>query len=184
MPASLEELLDKVGLQKVFIPSSLEGEMERISDWVFGTRGDARNLYEFIAFVQEAATSNVDDYLLLGQAGHGMQSYAMHYYLVEGQLALFLQMAWGGAYDDGEADRAAIAEQFALIPQLYNVVLESELPEDARLVVALSDMHGSRWAVLPEMLTKGEVLAFGDWQTEDAVDLRSVLDWLNEEEFG
>ena len=97
MPASLEELLDKVGLQKVFIPSSLEGEMERISDWVFGTRGDARNLYEFIAFVQEAATSNVDDYLLLGQAGHGMQSYAMHYYLVEGQLALFLQMAWGGA---------------------------------------------------------------------------------------
>ena len=64
------------------------------------------------------------------------------------------------------------------------MVLESELPEDARLVVALSDMHGSRWAVLPEMLTKGEFLAFGDWQTEDAVDLRSVLDWLNEEEFG
>lgn len=184
MPASLGELLNKVGLRKVFIPPSLEGEMEQIGDWVFGTRTDSRSLYEFVSFVQEAATSNVDDYLMLGQAGHGIQSYAMHYYLVEGQLALFLQMAWGGAYDDGDADRAAIAEQFALIPQLYNVVLESELPEDARLVVALSDIHGSRWAMLPEVLTKGEFLTFGDWQTEDAVDLHSVLDWLNEEEFG
>jgi len=181
MPTSLEGLLQAAGVSKVFVPPALAPEVEPVSEWVFGTRTPEHSLYDFFSFVQEAATREIDDYLLIGQAGHGVQSYAMHYYLVEGQLALFLQMAWGGAYGDNDADRAAIAEQFALISQLYNVVQESDLPPNARLVVALSDMHGSRWAVLPELLSKSEFLAFGDWQTEDGVDLHSVLDWLNEE---
>lgn len=181
MPTSLQEFLREAGLREVFVPPSLAREVEQVGEWVFGTREDAGNLYEFVAFVQEAATRNIDDYVLIGQAGHGIQSYAMHYYLVEGQLALFLQLAWGGAYGNHEEERATIAEQFALIPQLYAVAAESDLPEEYRLVVALSDLYGSRWGLLPAEMGKEEFLEYGDWQTEDGVDLRSVVDWLNSE---
>ena len=44
--------------------------------------------------MQEAGTEPVADYLLLGHAGHGIQSYAIHYYVVRGPLALFLQIGW------------------------------------------------------------------------------------------
>lgn len=180
MPASFREFHKEAGLRTIFVPHSLDGEVEQISEWVFGTRDIDRSLYDYTAWVQEAATGDVDDYLMVGQAGHGIQSYAMHYYLVEGSLALFLQLAWGGAYSNSEAERAIIAEQFGLIPQLYSMAHDSNLPTDARLVVALSDYHGVRWAVLPDSMSKQEFLEYGDWQTDDILDLRTVLDWLND----
>lgn len=54
-------------------------------------------------FFTELRTTDVDDYLLMGFDGHGLASRAMHYYLVQGPLALFLQLSWGHAFEDSDA---------------------------------------------------------------------------------
>jgi hypothetical protein len=44
------------------------------------------------------------DYAIVAHAGHWVNSYAMHYYLVAGRLRLFLQVPWGGANGDRKED--------------------------------------------------------------------------------
>lgn len=178
MANSLQDLLSQMGVSGVFAPPELETEIRQVGEWVFGTRTPPHDLYDYYPYVVEAATANPDDYLLLGQAGHGMQSYALHYYLVEASLALFLQLEWGGAYGNHDAERRAIGEQMALVPQLWAATREWDLAPDEHLVVALSDMHGARWAVLPRGMTEAEFMAYGDWFTGDLADITPVLDWV------
>ena len=40
--------------------------------------------------------SAVPDYAVVGFDGHGINSWAVHYYVVEGALALFIQLPWAG----------------------------------------------------------------------------------------
>ena len=51
-------------------------------------------------FIEEALSNPDREYVAVGHAGHGINSYAMHYFLVYGPVALFAQLPWGGAYMD------------------------------------------------------------------------------------
>ncbi len=66
------------------------------------TRDDEHSLYDFKFFLDEAISGCLSDYLAFGHAGHGTNSYGLSYYLVCGDLALLLQVPWGGAYMDAE----------------------------------------------------------------------------------
>ena len=48
---------------------------------------------------------------MLSHSGHGVNSYAIHYYLVQRPLRMFLQLGWGGVYDDAKEDAAKIQIQ-------------------------------------------------------------------------
>jgi hypothetical protein len=48
----------------------------------------------------------------LGHNGHGVNSWAMHYYLVQPALAILLQIAWGGIYTDNALAERGIAVAF------------------------------------------------------------------------
>ncbi len=62
----------------------------------------------------EAKGPQVHDYAVLSHSGHGVNSYAIQYYLVLGGLRAFLHLGWGGVYMDANATAASIAECFSL----------------------------------------------------------------------
>ena len=124
------------------IPPELVGQGRQLGPWLFGTRPGTPSLYNLDWFVEEIAEQPAD-FLLFGHAGHGANSWAMHYYLVRGPLALFLQCAWGGAYMDRAKTTQALAHRLALAEQLIQAVEAARLT--GRLVVVYSDFYGARW---------------------------------------
>lgn len=130
------------------IPAELADQGRQLGPWLFGTRPGTPSLYHLDWFVEEAAGQPAD-YLLFGHAGHGINSWGMHYYLVRGPLALFLQCAWGGAYMDRAASTTALAARLTLAGQLIKAAeaacLAGRLILPKRLIVVYSDFYGARW---------------------------------------
>jgi hypothetical protein len=143
------QLFAQAGLPFPFIPPEMRETFEKIEDWVYGTRLKIPWLYEIRQYATEAITTDIADYLLLGHAGHGIQSWAMHYYLVRGPLALFLQIAWGGAYTDEEKAIGQISTRFAQANDLIQKVEEARqkgsFQPGERLIIVSSEFHDSYW---------------------------------------
>ena len=161
------------------IPSELAPRLQRLGPWTFGTRPDAPSLYDLAAYVAELELGPVADYVMAGHAGHGTNSWALHYYLVRGPLALLLQTAWGGIYTDNDAAARLMADRFAqaqaLITGSAATQAAGRLALPARLAVVVSDFYGSRWAVLP---APGPA-ASAAWQPADD-PLAEAGAWLSE----
>jgi len=144
-----QRLFEQETLTFPFIPTEIRSAFSKIDDWVYGTRSDAPWLYEIREYVLEVATKPVMDYLLLGYAGHGIQSWAMHYYLVRGPLALFLQIAGGGAYTDKIEATREMSMRFTQAEELIKAVEVAQgkgsFQSDERLIVVLTEFYDSYW---------------------------------------
>ena len=142
-------LFAQAGLPFPLVPAEMRPAFAKIKDWVYGTRSNVPWLYEIRQYVLEVATEPVADYLLLGHAGHGIQSWAMHYYLVRGPLALFLQIAWGGAYMEEKEAAREISLRFAQAEELIQAVAVAQrkgsFQPDERLVVVFTEFYDSYW---------------------------------------
>ena len=66
-----EERFAAAGLPFPYVPPELVPGFAELGDWVYGTRPDPAWLYGFDDYVAEGVTTEVDDYVLIGQAGHG-----------------------------------------------------------------------------------------------------------------
>lgn len=155
------------GLPLPPIPAELAGQLRELGPWLFGTRPGTPGLYNLDWFVEEAAGQPAD-YLLFGHAGHGLNSWAMHYYLVRGPLALFLQCAWGGAYMDRVTTTAVLAARLDLAEQLIQAAAAGRLALPERLVVVHSDFYGARWQ-LTAPGDEGETWRTGPAALEEAL---------------
>jgi hypothetical protein len=93
--------------------------------------------------------SSAQDYMLLCHAGHGANSSAWHYYLACGQLRVFLQLGWGGAYMKPDETTRAVNECFGAVSRLFTNVQESRdagrLRSEDRLIIVGSEFYGSYW---------------------------------------
>ena len=74
----------------------------------------------------EAVKQDIEDYVLLAHAGHGVNSYAIHVFVVHGPLALFLQVPWGGVYMDPKKSARRLADVFDCAGQLITAVREAD----------------------------------------------------------
>jgi hypothetical protein len=91
----------EAGLAEPPIPHRFERRMRVIAPWCFATRTvDPMAMYFFEEYVMEVLASTPRDYVAICHAGHGINSYAINYHLIDGPLAVFAQVGWGGAYDD------------------------------------------------------------------------------------
>lgn len=107
------------GLPFPWLPPDLACGLRRLGDLVYGTRTDMElGPYHLAIFTGELLRGRAADYVLFGFDGHGMSSWAFHYYLVRGPLALFVQLPWGGAFIEVEPARAAIAAALARVEPL------------------------------------------------------------------
>lgn len=144
-----QQLFSAAGLPCPYVPTEMRAQVARLEEWVYGTRADTSSLYDLGWFVREVGTTPVKDYVLFGQAGHGLNSWAMHYYLVHGRLALFLQLAWGGAYESSAETTQTVSEHLAQAEALSHAVdiaqQQGRFDPAERLIVIASDFYGSSW---------------------------------------
>lgn len=132
------------GLPFPALPPGLLGEFRNLGPWVYGTRPAPRSLYDIEAYVREVESQAAADYVLLGHAGHGTQSWGIHLYLVHGRLAVFLQAAWGGAYMDRDEATHSVAAKFQQAAELERT-MQFTHRNGRRLIVVASDFQLSRW---------------------------------------
>lgn len=134
---------EEAGLAFPTIPPDLAARLKEQEPWVFSTRTLNVWPYDLDHYVREPRS---DDYAILSHSGHGGNSYAIHYYLLFGGLAMFLQLAWGGCYMDNDQASASIARCFSLADKIVVATQPKLLPGTSQcLTIVASDFHGSYW---------------------------------------
>jgi hypothetical protein len=147
-----QQQYQRAGLPLPPIPAQFVDQLKTIAPWVYGTRPDQSELYYIDVFVDEAMAGNVEDYVQFGHSGRGTNSWAIHYYLVSGSLALFVQVGWGGALTEPEDNARAtiklkrlMAESEQLQQAVEQATARGKLSAGQRLVVIVSTFYGSQW---------------------------------------
>ena len=157
------------------IPETLQPDIKELGAGVFGTEwAKGKPLYDIYPFVQETMRDPHAQFLVFGQAGHGVNSWAMHYYLVHGPIALFIQLPYGGVYMSREASVGAITGAWGLLKDLLKAVDEMEVNAEERLYIVESMLSGCRWA----WGERGDVVPEGAWKTQQPTfynALRSIV---------
>jgi len=132
------------------LPQALAERLQAFGNSVFTTRELDYGPYGLEAFSGSLlAGEPTDDYAVLGFDGHGINSWAVHYYLVQGPIALFIQIEWGGAYTDADEARQRVQTAFewagALQPALDAAASQGKIPAGTRLAAVYSDFAPSGW---------------------------------------
>jgi hypothetical protein len=118
-------LLAASGLTLPPIPASLAPHFKARRDWCFASRPVRTSPYFMRDYVEHTLARMPNDYVLLAHDGHGVNSYALHYYLVHRPLMLFLQIGWGGAYMPAEWATARANCCFGLCHEVVSSMAEA-----------------------------------------------------------
>ncbi len=128
------------------IPENFRNKIYMLSPWCFTSwivlPVSAYNINFYINEIQE---KNVQPYFILEHAGHGVNSCALHNYIVNDRLALFMQIPWGGVYMDNKKQIEKIHDSFSRSAELVKLSMGKHTSEK-RLVVYDSGFYGSKWA--------------------------------------
>jgi hypothetical protein len=150
--ARLEALLAEAGLAMPPMPESAIARLKEREDRCFSTRAFKVSPYLLQHFVRKAIDGASPDYVLVAQAGQGADPDALHYYLVQAPLQLFLQIGWGTAPLNREESARLANECIASAHQLVGGIPEAQrhgrLPRGSRMTVVASDLNGSFWEVV------------------------------------
>lgn len=109
----------EAGLTEPPIPRRFERRVSMIVPWCFATRPvDPMAMYRFDRYVREVLTGTPRDYVAVSHAGHGVNSYAINYHLVDGPLAIFAQVGWGGVYNDAAESSQQVNDVFVRLSRI------------------------------------------------------------------
>lgn len=152
--AEAQSLFEAEGLPFPPVPPELAGQVRRLFKWLWGTNRLLSTPYLMDRYLDEILFGDPADYLIFGQAGHGIHSYAMHYYLVQGNLAIYLQVPWPDITEPARPVRL-LETYFAQVTQLQAELAKTvqngkTLP--GRLAVVVSQ-RGGQWGWLTPGLT-------------------------------
>jgi hypothetical protein len=104
-------------------PPVLRPALRSCGDWCWATRPtEDHDLYLFRPLpTEELFTGPVDDYLAASQSGPGTRSYTISYDLVYRDLAIFIQVGWGGRYADSAAAASRLGSVFTRCQRLIDI---------------------------------------------------------------
>jgi hypothetical protein len=143
---SARQLFKGAGLAFPTIPKELAVQLKELGPWLFSTRPIEISPYQLNAYVAEAKNAGARDYAILAHSGHGVNSYAIQYYLVYRSVQMFLHLAWGGVYEDQDAAATRIRECFSVADQILETARELSLFQTGNMLVIVgSDFYGSYW---------------------------------------
>jgi len=158
---------EDAGLGFPTIPERLSAELKEQGKWLFSTRELPMSPYELGHYINE--TDGPSEYAVLSHSGHGVNSYAIQYYLVSGPFRMFLHMAWGGIYMDNDAAASKIRKCFSLADEIVPAAMTMEkLSAGGPLMIVGTDFYESFWS------------APGQHQLKDRLDSRRPVDILTE----
>ena len=169
-------LMLDAGLPMPPVPRQIADQLHRPdSASYFTTRESAPGPWDLMWFLQEVENKTPAQYLVLGIDGHGVESAATHFYLVEDDLAIFHQSQLASPYHPEPED--TLADQYDLIAIMAVAISQAKekgyLPDDSRIVIARPGNLPPAWGIQP---APGKPV---DWQ-ETTDPLLDVSDWLNE----
>ena len=149
--ARVEALLAESGVAMPPMPADARTRLKEREEWCFCTRAFKMSPSDVHHFVRKAIAGVSPDYVLIAQAGHGVGSSALYYFLVQGPLQLFLQIGWGGGSAERERSAALLNECFALAHRLVGAIPEAlrrgRLPRQGRITVVGSSLGEGFWEV-------------------------------------
>lgn len=156
------------------LPDPLAARLQATRDVIFATRELDCGPYHLQRFTAEMLNGlPPDDYAILGFDGHGTNSWAVHYFLVQPGIALFMQWPWGGAYDNPDEGRAIITKIFQWAEAVQRAVERGrrggQLSNGWRLAVVHSALSPCGWGWVPDA-SPGQ----------DAITWHNTADALNE----
>ena len=167
-------LFREAGLDFPTIPEVLAARLKEQGKWLFSTRLLQMSPYNLRHYVQEVDERHVEDYAVLCHSGHGVNSYAIQYYLVYGPLRMFLFLGWGGVYMDADAAASKIRECFSLADEIVQAVMTVKEPKAGeRVTIVGSDFYGSYWFLSGQSRQKKRL-----GLKSPAEILTEVLHWL------
>jgi hypothetical protein len=106
-------LFQDIGLPMPPLPAALVPRLEEVDEHVYSTRpGAPSSLTQVAGLADEAANGNAPPYLAFSYEGHGTNTWFVRYAAVLPHVAVFLELPWGGAFDDPLAARAVIERVF------------------------------------------------------------------------
>jgi len=141
------QLFREAALRFPTIPKLLAASMKERRNWCFSTRELKVSPYNLQHYVQESDTA-IGDYAVLCHSRHGVNSYAMQYYLVYGALRMFLHLGWGSPYMDAHAATSNIRICFSLADKIVPIatMTAGKLATCERLTIVASNLYGSYWS--------------------------------------
>ena len=149
--ARIEGLLAEAGLTMPPMPEMAEARLKEREDDCFSTRTFKESPANLLHYVRKAIGGVSPDYVLVALGRDGRTADALHFFLVQGPLQLFLQIGWGGAGAARERATVLINDCFALAHQLCEAVpaalRKGRLAPTGRLTVVGSDLGESFWEV-------------------------------------
>lgn len=124
------------------LPPALSADLQPAKPHLFATCAVEHSAFDVELWIG-AVDANAAPRALLGVDGRGFNSWAMHYFLVDGPLALFVQCPWGGAFGDAGRDAERVKAAFAACGPLQEAAAralhEGRAPIGRRLLV----VHGA-----------------------------------------
>jgi hypothetical protein len=177
--ARLEELLAEAGLCMPPMPKDAEARLKEREDACFSTRAFKESPVNMQHYVRKAITGVSPDYVLVARVGHGANAHAIQYFLVQGPLQVFLQLACGSQAGQ-DRTTTAVNECFALVHELVAAVPRAlrsgRLPAAGRLTVVASDRTDSLWEIASAGERAGQAARPARVTTHDARTPRQALE--------
>jgi hypothetical protein len=122
-------LFQELGLPMPPIPSAFAALLSEVDERVYSTRPNAPDsLTSFEGLVAECVRGDAPPYLAFSYEGHGVESWAVRYVAVLPHVAVLLELPFGGAYADADADRAVITRRFAEAARLLSASPSEDQP--------------------------------------------------------
>jgi hypothetical protein len=147
----LEALLAEAGIVMPPMPADAESRLKEREKGCFSTRAFKVSPFELSHHVRKAIGGASPDYVLVARAGSDPTREAIHYFLVQGPLQVFLQIGWGGPPGDQGRATELVNGCFALAQDLVAAVPQTlrrgRLSREGRLTVVGSDLVESFWEV-------------------------------------
>lgn len=168
------------GLAFPAIPEELSSKLKMRGKWIFSTREIEVTPYDLQHYVRESEEPHLEDYVVLSHSGHGINSYALQYYVVRGALKMFLHLGWGGVYMDVVRATTHVRECFLLADEIVQGARATDsFSAPDRLTVVASDFYGSYWTPPGEANRK----QLADFE-RPVESLQSVIHWISKSRKG
>ena len=97
-----EDFFSDQGLEIPPIDTKLNEVITEISPWHWASQPTPTPMQDYLLESVEYLKGPVPDQYSISHAGHGVNSYALNFRYVGGDIAILAQSGWGGAYMDSE----------------------------------------------------------------------------------
>lgn len=158
------------------VPRPLQERLGVLDQRTWGTRPLLVSLYDIQAHAEQTV-DDPEDFVLIGHAGHGVNSWFFHCYISQGPLTVLVQAPWGGRLTDAKSAARGLAVRYQLLGELFaamNEVRVSDRPLPGRLIIQQSSVTDPRWAWVEEGVATRWNEEFANAMTPALESLRSL----------